>query len=805
MFKKLPLVVSLVLSFLFMGLLSGVHSLSIPPLAQIFNPWSGVWQNIEKGDERFSRWNAKLQRAYQKTFPKSQVEAPRFFFDQEARAYLFAERSEDLYFAQGFLTAKERLWQMDMTWRAHSGRLSEVIGKKGLSLDRWFVQIGMGQAVDSALQEIRKDKKSWSFLQAYVRGVNAYIQSLSSKEFPIEYKLMGFSPELWSEKKSITMIKMMAYRLSWENTDVEMARLYQKFSDEAIADLYPVLPKNNRPIIPQGTMGAWVKGVAPQAPRSFFRTQPETLENFEKVARPIRSNGSNNWAVSAALSKTGYPILANDTHLKFSLPALWYKVQLQVRGQSPVAGASLPGVPGVVIGFNPKVAWAVTNAVVDVTDFFEVRIKEGKYYFDGNWKPLRFVENKIPIQNQKTQVEVVPWTHYGPVLGLDRQMVLSSQEKKALVLRWLGHDQSNELAVFLKLNQSSSFAQCWQALKGFNNPAQNFICVDSVDIGLIHNGRIPLKWPRQGSFVGDGGSSLYQWQGFVEREQNPQVINPKRGFVSSANNHPVDESYPYYLNFYYSPSYRNQRITNELAQGKKFFSQDLQQLQNDVLDLHAQEALPLMLKAVQLEKLNRQEKSWWDRMSRWDYQMQATQEEPSFWFFWWRELENEIWKKQLGHRKKVIYPDPNRLVRLLRKPRSKWWEPAGRQTQLTTSFITALKLLKKKGEQVGGLRWAAVKEMKLHHMAKIPGFGTPLLSVGGSEQTVNANTGPHGPNWKMVVEMGPSPRALMIYPGGQSGNPASRYYQNFIWRWSQGELIPFEFRPEKSFVEKGGQ
>lgn len=758
----------------------------IPELGPLLSPYHGLWAHAPSVFEA-SGTAERLKVAGL----KSRVE---LIIDADQVKHLFAENDDDLYFAQGYVTASDRLWQMDFLTRLAGGRLSEIIGRRGLEFDRFFLRLGLSTAAKESVQLMLQDAVTSSALKAYAGGVNAYIASLTLARLPFEYRLLGHFPEPWTPERTALLMKLMAYNLSGHSLELALERSRARLSSQDFDELFPLDLGIQDPIIPKGMKWSF-NAKPPQAPISEFKPD---LKRLEPYPAPNPSNGSNNWAVTGRKSSTGLPIVANDVHLDFQLPSLWYEIQLVSPTQN-VYGAALPGAPGVVLGFNKSLAWAVTNGGSDVLDWYELRYRDEKkleYLYDGEFRPVISTETPIKIRGEKAQALVTRRTHLGPIIYEDSETPLRTSIPKGLVMHWAGLEPSNELKTFLLLNRAASTTECREAILTFQTPAQNFLCADNRDdVGLWHNGRFPIRWKGQGRLILDGSTAATSWQGWIPREEIPFVRNPDRGFVSSANQLPADDYYPYYLGWPFESPYRGRRINELLREKSRLTPQDFISIQNDTLSIPARELKPALLDAVKGADLGQREIAALEALKSWDERFDEESVGAAIFDAWFEKLKARMWGERLGESKYYMHPPLPRTVKIIREePNSKWFDnpdTPGVET-LREQAVIALNdavadLSRRLGRDVNDWKWHKARPTMFSHVAKLPGLGEKV-TVRGTAQSVFANSGSHGPVWKLVVALGSKPKAWCAYPGGQSGDPSSLYYNNFMEPWRKGEM-----------------
>lgn len=416
-----------------------------PPLGPLLNPASGFWANSAVGEAS----NQKI--VLDDTALSDSVKV---YYDELRIPHIFASNNRDLYFAQGYITARDRLWQMEFQTHAAAGRLSEIIGERTFEYDRYQRRIGMVYAAERALQGIMEDPESAEVVNAYAAGVNAYIHQLSVAEYPLEYKILNYAPEEWTPLKTALLLKYMTYTLAGNNGDLRMSNTLAYFGDDFIKNVLDTKVNLMQPTIP--TSKKWdFNPLTVQKPDSFF--VPSAVKNVQPF-QPDPLNGSNNWAVSGSKTASGYPILANDPHLNMTLPSIWYAVQLHGPNQNAM-GVSLPGAPAIVVGFNENIAWGTTNVGADVWDWYEIQFRDSsltEYCYDSEWKSTEKRIEEIKIKGQDAFVDTITYTHHGPVTQNFSGEPMRSNIPKYHAMRWIAYEKSNELKYFFKINRAEN-------------------------------------------------------------------------------------------------------------------------------------------------------------------------------------------------------------------------------------------------------------------------------------------------------------------------------------------------------------
>ncbi len=761
-----------------------------PPLGKFLDPFHGFWQNAA---------TAKISSEVS-SMPglKSKVT---IVYDSALIPHIFANNDEDLFKAQGYITAKNRLWQMEFQTHAAGGRVSEIIGAKALDFDRTQRRLGMMFAAETSVKSMESNPIAKMMVDNYTAGINAYIQSLSYKDLPIEYKLLGYEPEPWTNLKSGLLLKYMAKTLNSGERDLEMTNALKLFGKETLDLLYPDHEGVSDPIV--DNTGNWkfkpitLDSVPSAAPKELVMLKP-----FEKSPPDV---GSNNWAVSGSKTASGSPLLCNDPHLELNLPSIWYVLHLNAPGVNTM-GASLPGAPSIISGFNDSIAWGVTNAQRDLVDWFKVEFKDknkNEYFSDGEWKSTRKVIEAIEQKGGKTFYDTVIYTHHGPVVF--DQSFHGDDEKNHFAYRWIAHDPSEEVITFYELNRAKNHADYMKALDHYASPAQNFVfaCVNG-DIAMRIQGKFPVRRKNEGKFILDGTKTSNDWQTFIPNDQNVAYKNPVRGFVSSANQYPVDATYPYYIQASNWEEYRNRRINKLLTDLNKVTPQDLMKLQLDNFNLKASESLPTFLSYIDSTQLKDAEAIAFQKLKSWDYFNNIDSEGASYYEAWLRALIPMVWDEISTSKVELPRPSTYMTIKLMKeKPDLSFFDILTTPEKETVkevirkSFTEAIAAIEKwKDEKKKDPTWAAYKDGGVNHLLRQEAFSYHI-SHGGNSSIVNAHSKTHGPSWRMVVSLEKTGiNAWGVYPGGQSGNPGSPYYNNLLNLWTEGKYIKFSFISE---------
>ena len=793
--KSVKFIISSAITLTLIIFLNSSHNFGspIPPLGKFLDPFHGFWKNAQTADVKSESISISGL--------KDKVT---ILYDSALIPHIYANNDEDLYAAQGYITAKNRLWQMEFQTHAAGGRISEVVGKAALDFDRTQRRLGMMFAAETSVKSMEANPIAKTMVDSYTRGINAYIKSLSYESLPIEYKLLGYTPEAWTNVKSGLLLKYMAKTLNSGERDLEMTNALKLFGKEIIELLFPDNEGVGDPIV--DNTGNWkfkpitLDSIASSAPAELV-----TIKPFEKSPPDV---GSNNWAVSGTKTKSGSPILCNDPHLELNLPSIWYVVHMNAPGIN-VMGASLPGSPAIISGFNDSIAWGVTNAQRDLVDWYKIEFKDktkNEYLSDGQWKPTKKVIETIKVKGEPIYYDTVVYTHHGPVVY--DQSFHAESEKNHFAYRWIAHDPSEEILTFYKLNRAKNYSGYMEALDHYTSPAQNFVfaCVNG-DIAMRIQGKYPVRRKNEGRFILDGTKTASDWQAFIPNNQNVSYKNPARGFVSSANQYPVDTTYPYYVQASNWEAYRNRRINKILTELNQITPTDLMNLQLDNFNLKASESLPVFLSYIDSTGLKGAELEAFKKLRVWDYKNNIESEGAPYYEAWIKSFLPMVWDEFSNSKVALPWPSTYLTIKLMKeKPDLSYFDIMATPEKETVkeiiqkSFIEAVETIEKwKADKKANPTWAAYKEASVSHLLRQKAFSY-TIEHGGNSSIVNAHSKTHGPSWRMVVSLEKlGINAWGVYPGGQSGNPGSPYYNNLLTLWTQGKYVKLNFTsiPEK--------
>ncbi len=722
--------------------------------------------------------------------------------------HIFARDATDLFMAQGYIQAGDRLWQMEFQRRTGHGRLSEILGAATLSTDRFLRTLGITQAAQADLDMM--DPATRAYIDAYSRGVNAYIDSHRSN-LPIEFTLLGVTPEPWTPVDSLVWGKMIAWDLggNWE-TELLRARIVALLGAEAAQQLLPTYPATGPLIIPAETNAYRDLGAPDVAAASAA---------INRWLSPVKAGiGSNNWVVGGEKTASGKPLLANDPHLGIRLPSVWWEVGLHGGGYN-VVGAGLVGVPGVIIGHNDRIAWGVTNAVADVQDLYLEHMRglatdapEAEY--QGQWYPATVRYETIKVKGKPDEITRVVTTRHGPLLNY----VVSGLEQP-MAFKWTAISAPNELfRAFVQLNRAQNFQDFRDALRYFAVPAQNFVYADvDGNIGYQMPGRIPRRAQGQGLVPVPGWTGEGEWIDSIPFDELPTMYNPPAHFIATANNKVIADDYPYFISAEWAAPYRARRITDILSQGSGLTVADMQALQADTQQLFSQK-LQGYVSQVQPQGWLQEEalkavRAWGGRNDT-DSAGAAILEVA------YKELLPRLLADELP---KSVYEDYLRessmhhmlVDALLDDANNPWWDDKQtpqretRDEMLTQAFAAAVDWL---GRQYGDVpaewKWGRLHTATFQHtplgqsgivpLERLLNRG-PIPARGGL--SVNAAGFSYQKpypvsslaSYRQVIDLAHLAASQAMHTTGQSGQPFSRYYDNMIQPWQRVEYHPMPF------------
>ncbi len=720
--------------------------------------------------------------------------------------HLYAENSHDLFFAQGYVHAQDRLWRMEFSRRISRGTLSEVLGDETLDEDKFLRTVDLYGAAQKDWAAL--DVETRQYLEDYAKGVNAFMDSHQNR-LPIEFLLLGFKPEPWTPVDSLAWGKLMCLSLggNWE-TELLRARLIARLGAEKTRDLLPPYSDAGPFIIPPET-------------RSYADLGDPILPD---LAQQVPGIGSNNWVVDGSKTASGKPLLANDPHLDIQLPSIWYEMGLH-GGDFDVVGATFPGVPAVIIGHNARIAWGVTNLGPDVQDLYLEKLNPDdpdQYEFMGQWEDMESRVEEIKVKDQESVMLTVRVTRHGPLLN---DAVEGLEQPTAL--RWTALDEMSLFISVLRINLAQDWPSFRDALRYWDAPSQNFVYADvDGNIGYQSPGKIPIRAQGDGSVPVPGWSGEYEWTGYVPFDELPYVYNPPTHLVVTANNKVVPDDYPYFLASDWSPGYRAQRITDlltaRMAAGP-LTPDDFRDIQADLYLLPAEFLTPHLLQVTPENEI--QERAL-NQVREWDNIADADSAGAAIAIVFYDQLAQAIFADELGDELYEDYGGRLTAVRaILAEADNPWFDdlttPAieTRQEIVQRAFVATIDYIRDElGNRPETWAWGRLHsatfvsdplgQSDIALLERLVNKGP--FPMGGTGYTVN-NTA-YGEayeqemvaSFRQIIDLSDWNNCRSQHTTGQSGQPMHKHYADMIQAWRAVEHHPMLFDREQIEAEQEG-
>lgn len=760
--------------------------------------------------------------------------------------HIYANTPEDLFKAQGFVHAQDRFFQMEFQRRIGQGRLSELFGKSALDQDKFIRTIGWARV--AAEEEGLLSPQARLALQSYADGVNAYIFSHPDR-LGLEFTVLGligrqWQPEPWTPLNTLTWGKAMSYNLG-SNMDEELARLMlmEKGGAALTEAVIPPYPDDMPVIVRRATTGAldpWLDASGDARRRGKGRgefVQSSNLISLHRLNRSIQQAiglvrdpgvGSNNWVLAGSRTASGKPLLANDPHLGIAMPSIWYINGLHCRVVNDacpydVVGVTFPGVPGVVLGHNARIAWGVTNAGPDTQDLFIERPAPddpNAFEFMGTYEPAQMREEVIQVAGATPVTITVRLTRHGPIMN---DVLDELKDAPPLALQWTALQPGTLFESVLRINRAQNWEQFREALRYWDTPSQNFVYADvEGNIGYQMPGNIPIRKSGDGRAPVPGWTGEHEWIGNIPFEELPFTYNPPEGYIVTANNAVVDaDRYPYLLGLDWDRGYRAKRIEDLLNAKDRFTVDDMRRMHMDAYSIFAGEVLPY-LEAVDIGADSLAAEAL-RRMQAWDKVCDLDAVGCAVFETFWRQLSFAAFGDEVGEPLADIVLGNGThaqiaLRRLLADPSAVWWDDTTTPERETRDqiIVRALKdaadrLRARLGDDVSRWTWGRLHTVTFTHqtlgrsgIAVIEAiFNRGPFPVEGSMGLVNAvGTDPRtfaassGPSWRAVYDLSNWSASLGIHTTGQSGHAFHPHYDDMIALWLKGESLPLAWTRE---------
>jgi len=732
--------------------------------------------------------------------------------DRFAVPHIYAVDEADGLFGLGYVHAQDRLWQMEFQRRVGQGRLSEFAGPSTLETDKLLRTMGFYRAAQSAYEKL--DPATQHLLQRYAAGVNAYLENREGL-LPVEFQILGITPEPWRPADTLVWLKMMAMNLSGNWTSEALrARVATLLGADKMRQLWPAYPKDG-PVALSEQAALW--------------QSPALQKALNAWPWGTQGLGSNNWVVDGSRSATGKPLLANDPHLGLSAPAVWYFAHLDT-GNDAVMGATLPGVPFVVLGRNRHIAWGFTNTDPDVQDLIVEDVHPddpNRYRTTDGWTNFETREEVIRISGEADHRFTVRISRNGPILfdaETDKRAHGFLMPRQAVAMRWhILEEAESTVRAGLKIASARTVQDFIAHMADFENAQQNMVVADRAgNIGFVAAGKVPVRAdhdPWQGMLPVSGTDPKASRTGFIPYAELPQVVNPDRGFVVTANNRIVGDSYPHFLTNEWAAPYRAQRITDLLLQRQTHTIDSFRDIQGDQISLMAQQFLPLMLR---FGPDNDDHRTLMADLKRWNGDMSADRIEPTIFTAWYREFVRQVLIDESGPAFDDLWAPRVFFFRDVltgQNGAETWCDDAATDAPedcaaiLKRSFGLALADLEQRyGEDRADWLWGPIHAARSAHnpfgrINQLKNFFDIVRPVGGDSYTVNVSHGRmrdrrlpfqtnSGASLRAIYDLDDLDRSIYIHSTGQSGNILSPHYDDYADRWQRMDYIPMSMRLE---------
>ncbi|MCY1015593.1 penicillin acylase family protein [Pyxidicoccus sp. MSG2] len=750
----------------------------LPPVLALATPGLGPWLARR-------RW-PRAQGAFQVDGLHGPVEIIR---DTWGTPHIYAQDEHDLFFAQGYVHAQDRMWQLEFGRLTGNGLLGSVLGPAVVPMDHIMRTLGLRRMAEKTLPQVTAESRA--ILDAYCAGVNARI---ANEPLPLEYTILGTTPAPWTPLDTLVRGNLLSMMLGGNHRlEILRARLVAEAGEEIAALLLPVHAPQTPLIVPPGAMYKGLRGV-------------KTMEGLDAtdavLGDPNIVTGSNNWVVHGQRTASGKPLLANDIHMGLGMPSPWYENGLH-GGRFNHVGFSLPGVPLVVIGHNGKAAWGMSNLGPDTQDFYLEKLDDPKapkrYEYQGTWHDLEVIREEFPVRGGPNGAVVIRSTRHGPLLNKVMSRALGDFEP--LALRWAHAESRPLIDALVSMNLAKSWDEFRAACKLWESPGQNFVYADSDgNVGYQSTGRIPIRAPgHQGTVPVPGWTGEYEWQGYIPFEDLPSSLNPPAGFAATANNKITSDDYPYVIAHNWFPGYRARRITDLLEAGTKHTVEDMRRIQAETYSIPAELMRPHLLAMKPADDAQAKALA---ELAAWDLRFEVDRVGATVFHAWYIQVLRALLRHKLGPKLVERYLDSDYerhgsmhmplVVDLMGKPEDAWWddpttpERETRDDILRRSLTAALQWLTERfGPELKGWTWGRVHTVTYQHVVLGgPGspkslrnaFNTRALPARGDTYSVDGASFiwsrpfdvVHGTALRVVIDLGDLTKSVAIHAPGQS-------------------------------------
>ncbi|HEX2025581.1 MAG TPA: penicillin acylase family protein [Actinomycetota bacterium] len=722
--------------------------------------------------------------------------------------HIYATTLHDLFLAQGFVQASERLWQMEFLFRLGTGRLSELFSDLTVPMDRFIRTAGWNRA--ARRQADRWDERSVEMTKAFGDGIRAWLEVMPAP--PVEYRVLDLEPAPLPDEDDAYLGAAAAVFMAWglsRNWDHELLRaeVAERLGVDTMRMLFPDLD-TEAGVVEAGKEGGF-----------------DRMALLRHAILAPGGQGSNNWVVDGARTRTGKPLLANDPHLAISVPSIWFEIHLTGPGID-VAGVALPFSPGVLIGHNDRIAWGFTNTEADVQDLYLERLNEDGTAAEylGSWEPLTVHREEIRVRGRdEPEVVEVGETRHGPLLdsytiGIAEPSVVQGGIRRSYALRWVGAEHGIQPSTVFNLNTAGSWEDFRAAVHdAWVCPGQNMVYADvDGNIGYQLTGLYPIRRQGDGTVPVPGWSDEYEWEGWIPFDDLPRAFNPEDGFVCTANNKMHDEGYPYLLGRDFLPPFRARRIAQMITERETHDRRSFAEMQVDTRLIPAADIVPHL---VAVEPRDDRQKAAIALLSEWDHDVGADSAAAALYELWCHHLARRLLRPLLGEELFLHFYGRRQwtnafqyqvLPNLLAYPTARWFGRNGAEAR-DEAIVEALdgaldELSSRLGDDPDGWRWGALHRARFAGRLAILGgleelFTAGEVELGGDEQTVlQGKFEPEWsydavviPSWRQILDPSDWDASVGTIPVGQSGHPTSAHFADLLPLWAAGEHHPMPF------------
>jgi len=733
------------------------------------------------------------------------------YFDAYGVPHVFAENDDDMFFVAGYLGARDRLFQMAFMKYTYTGQLSRVVNDTLFAEDKFLRTLGFESIAEKTLEKIPKDLLS--HLQKTCDGINAYAQSLSPAEHPLEFRLIGIKELPTFEPKDIAGLStLMAWELQggWDS-ELFFGAIQEQFGPEHLADILPGYRPNYVTIASSDNV--LLLG---------YQEFAEKASGLSSVLKTERSGyGSNVWVVSGEKTLTKKPLLANDPHLSFNQPPWWYEIRLKSNNYN-FGGYGLYGFPLPVLGHNEHIAWGFTNVMADDMDFYVEKLNEDltEYYLDGEWVPLTIKKETMKLRSGKEKEITIKSTHRGPIVsGIHPD---AKKNNRAISFRWTEFDAFDETTAMFEMAKAKNWEEFSEASKTFGAPGQNLTYADTQgNIGWRPGVKIPIREGAEALLPFDGTTSKHDWQGYVPFEEMPFLFNPEKGYISNGNNKTIDSSYPHYISRYWADPSRATQIQRRIEGLETVNIKDMADIQNDITSPFAQEYIKVFTKTYK-ENSSAEGDRVHALLKDWDgKETTESQAALAFHLLYLATVEN-LFEDELrllgkGSMKTLLslkYIKSLAVRKAFEEKSSLWIDNIDTPTRKETLEDIVNQSFKQAGEKLATFKdktWGSVHTLTVEHqldkdplVKKWINFSVGPFPMAGSDKTPRAASykarDPFevvaGASMRRIIDLSNLDNGLSILPTGQSGLFGSKHYDDQSSLYNSDSYKPFQFHEE---------